>query len=84
MEEDYEEVDIDMMEYDRVNEVFTYPCPCGDRFEISFEELFNGEEIATCPSCSLVVKVNYLMEDLERMQRLLAGHERVSNIGYAI
>lgn len=65
-DEDYDEVDIEEMEYDPVNEVFTYPCPCGDRFEIYLEELYNGEEIATCPSCSLIIKVNYVQEDLEK------------------
>lgn len=65
MYSEYEEVDIEEMEYEENNKIFTYPCPCGDRFEISLEELLNGEEIASCPSCSLVIKVNYLLEDLE-------------------
>lgn len=64
--EDYDEVEIDEMEYDPETELFTYPCPCGDRFEISLEELCNGEEIATCPSCSLIIKVNYIQEDLDK------------------
>ncbi|KAI5190795.1 diphthamide biosynthesis protein 3 [Nematocida minor] len=67
LSENYDEVDIDVMEYDAATGVFTYPCPCGDRFEISLEELCNGEEIAYCPSCSLVVKVNYLPNDLEKI-----------------
>ncbi|EIJ87350.1 diphthamide biosynthesis protein 3 [Nematocida parisii] len=64
--EDYDEVDIEQMEYSKGKGIFTYPCPCGDRFEISIEELLNGEEIATCPSCSLIIKVNYLPEDLDK------------------
>ena len=40
-------------------EAFTYPCPCGDRFLITEEELESGEEVATCPSCSLIVRVIY-------------------------
>ena len=26
--------------------VYTYPCPCGDKFSISIDELADGEEIA--------------------------------------
>lgn len=33
--------------------------PCGDEFIITKEELMQGLEEATCPSCSLVVKVIY-------------------------
>jgi diphthamide biosynthesis protein 3 len=39
--------------------VYHYPCPCGDRFEISREQLKAYEDIATCPSCSLVIRVVY-------------------------
>ena len=38
-------------------ETYYYPCPCGDRFAITKEELECGEEVATCPSCSLIIKV---------------------------
>ena len=44
---------------------YYYPCPCGDRFAITREELEAGEEVATCPSCSLIVKVIYNPEDFE-------------------
>lgn len=33
--------------------------PCGDEFIITRDELMEGLEEATCPSCSLVVKVIY-------------------------
>lgn len=66
-DEEFDEVEIEEMEYDPIKELFTYPCPCGDRFEISLEELYNGEEIATCPSCSLIIKVNYIREDLDKI-----------------
>ena len=33
------------------------------RFEITLEELQSGEDIATCPSCSLLVKVIYDPDD---------------------
>ncbi|ESN95397.1 hypothetical protein HELRODRAFT_153507, partial [Helobdella robusta] len=55
----HDEVEIEDMEYDKDTETFFYPCPCGDKFEITMEDLENGEEVARCPSCSLLVKVIY-------------------------
>ncbi|KTF79460.1 hypothetical protein cypCar_00026256 [Cyprinus carpio] len=58
----HDEVEIEDFEYDDETETYYFPCPCGDRFAItkaSFEDLENGEEVATCPSCSLIVKVIY-------------------------
>ncbi|KXJ76070.1 hypothetical protein RP20_CCG010340 [Aedes albopictus] len=55
----HDEVEIEDFEYDEEEEMYYYPCPCGDRFQISKEELIAGEEVATCPSCSLIVKVIY-------------------------
>nr|CDS30075.2 Zinc finger DPH type [Hymenolepis microstoma] len=51
------------MDYDEDEEMYYYPCPCGDRFEISKEELQIGEDIAKCPSCSLIIRVIYDPED---------------------
>ncbi len=31
----HDEVEIEDMEYDEENEIYYYPCPCGDRFQIS-------------------------------------------------
>ncbi|XP_054718232.1 diphthamide biosynthesis protein 3-like [Uloborus diversus] len=62
----HDEVEIEDFEYDEETETYYYPCPCGDRFEISKEDLTNGEDVATCPSCSLVVKVIYNVEDFQR------------------
>ena len=59
----YEEVDIDDMDYDEETGTYTYECPCGDLFQITEEQLAAGEEIAHCPSCSLVVHVLYDPED---------------------
>jgi len=53
----YDEVEIEDMEYDPTLQIYHYPCPCGDRFEISIADLREGEEIAVCPSCSLMIKV---------------------------
>ncbi|KAH8414101.1 hypothetical protein KR222_006870 [Zaprionus bogoriensis] len=79
----HDEVEIEDFEYDEEEEMYYYPCPCGDRFQISKvraskqttesfwfsfkccssllpqEELMEGEEVATCPSCSLIIKVIY-------------------------
>jgi diphthamide biosynthesis protein 3 len=55
----YDELEIEDFSWDPVAKVFHYPCPCGDRFEISKGQLRNGEEVATCPSCSLIVRVVY-------------------------
>ena len=55
----YDELEIEDFAWDTAAKVFHYPCPCGDRFEISKSQLRNGEEIATCPSCSLIVRIIY-------------------------
>ncbi|XP_019852343.1 PREDICTED: DPH3 homolog [Amphimedon queenslandica] len=55
----HDEVEIEDFEYDPETETYYYPCPCGDQFEITKEDLEGGEEIARCPSCSLIVKVIY-------------------------
>ena len=53
----YDEIEIEDMTYDSTLEIYHYPCPCGDRFEISIADLKDGEEIAVCPSCSLMIRV---------------------------
>ncbi|XP_025074173.1 DPH3 homolog [Pogonomyrmex barbatus] len=55
----YDEVEIDDFEYDQDEEIYYYPCPCGDQFQISLIELAAGEVEVTCPSCSLMIKVIY-------------------------
>jgi len=61
----HDEVEIEDFEYDEEEETYYYPCPCGDRFAITKEELMCGEEVATCPSCSLIIKVIYDSEDFQ-------------------
>ena len=63
----YDEIEIEDMAWDEEKKVFHYPCPCGDRFEISRKQLKNYEDIATCPSCSLIIRVVY---DPVRMRKL--------------
>ncbi|ORY04732.1 zf-CSL-domain-containing protein [Basidiobolus meristosporus CBS 931.73] len=62
----YDEVEIEDLEFDEENEVYHYPCPCGDRFEITLEDLYDGEEIARCPSCSLIIRVIYDPDEFQR------------------
>jgi len=60
----YEEVEIEDMHYDAELQCYTYPCPCGDKFVITLEELYDGEDIGICPSCTLRIKVIYDEESL--------------------
>ncbi|CAF0954878.1 unnamed protein product [Adineta steineri] len=55
----HDEVEIEDFEYDDESETYYWPCPCGDRFQITKEELESGEDTARCPSCSLIVRVIY-------------------------
>ena len=60
----YDEVDLEDMEWNQDLKAYTYQCPCGDFFQITLEELKAGEDIAHCPSCSLVLLVVYEHDDL--------------------
>ncbi|KAH0829363.1 diphthamide biosynthesis protein [Fonsecaea pedrosoi] len=60
----YDEIEIEDMTYDPTLQIYHYPCPCGDRFEISLGSLREGEDVAVCPSCSLMVRVIFDLEDL--------------------
>jgi diphthamide biosynthesis protein 3 len=53
----YDEIEIEDMTFDPNLQIYHYPCPCGDRFEIGIADLRDGEEIAVCPSCSLMIRV---------------------------
>lgn len=53
----YDEIEIEDMTYDSALQIYHYPCPCGDRFEIGLADLLDGEDIGVCPSCSLMIKV---------------------------
>ncbi|KAE8229690.1 hypothetical protein CF326_g5332 [Tilletia indica] len=61
----YDEIELEDMSYDDVKRVFHYPCPCGDRFEISRRQLKDAEDIARCPSCSLIIRVVFDPLDFE-------------------
>jgi diphthamide biosynthesis protein 3 len=53
----YDEIEIEDMTFDSSLQIYHFPCPCGDRFEICIDDLRNGEDVAVCPSCSLMIKV---------------------------
>lgn len=55
----FAEVALEAMDYDEALETYFWPCPCGDRFQITLDELLDGEELGRCPSCSLVIHVLY-------------------------
>ncbi|GAB7349147.1 hypothetical protein MBLNU459_g8087t1 [Dothideomycetes sp. NU459] len=69
----YDEIEIEDMTYDATLELYTYPCPCGDKFEISIDDLRDGEEIAVCPSCSLMIRVIFEVDDLPKKPEGDAG-----------
>ncbi|KAF2752856.1 zf-CSL-domain-containing protein [Pseudovirgaria hyperparasitica] len=65
----YDEIEIEDMTYDETLQIYHYPCPCGDRFEISIGDLREGEDVGVCPSCSLMIKVIYDMDTLPKEER---------------
>jgi len=62
----YDEIEIEDMTYDPTLEIYTYPCPCGDMFQIGIADLRDGEDIAVCPSCSLMIRVIFDVDDLSK------------------
>ncbi|KAL6243960.1 Diphthamide biosynthesis protein 3 [Rhinocladiella similis] len=60
----YDEIEIEDMTYDSNLEIYHYPCPCGDRFEVGIADLRDGQDIAICPSCSLMIRVIFDEDDL--------------------
>ncbi|EPE30586.1 CSL zinc finger [Glarea lozoyensis ATCC 20868] len=62
----YDEIEIEDMTYDAAVGLYHYPCPCGDRFEISLGDLRDKEDIAVCPSCSLMIRVIFEVDDLPK------------------
>ncbi|OEH80584.1 csl zinc finger domain [Cyclospora cayetanensis] len=80
----YEEVNLQDLEFDALDQQFLYPCPCGDLFELTVADLqaavaaaaspspaFSGFAIASCPSCSLQVKVLFEIEQLRHLEQHL-------------
>ncbi|KAI1843023.1 hypothetical protein JX265_005196 [Neoarthrinium moseri] len=63
----YDEVEIEDMTFDEALQIYHYPCPCGDKFEIALCDLQDETtDIAVCPSCSLMIRVIYDMDNLPK------------------
>ena len=59
MEKVYDELSFDKMKWKPEDLEFITDCPCGDVFKILVDDMFYGEDIAYCDSCSLVIRVNF-------------------------
>ena len=66
------------MTYHEATTLYTYPCPCGDQFEISLEDLRDGEEVAVCPSCSLQIRVIF---EAVRLRQWISSMKEVLTLG---
>ena len=79
----YDEIEIEDMTYDSALEIYHYPCPCGDRFEISIADLRDNEDIAVCPSCSLMIRVIFevvsALFDISALEPVRRGDSLSSN-----
>ena len=60
----YDEVEFEDLEYDEKNRLYYHPCPCGDRFQIALDDMYEGWDVGVCPSCSLQIKV--IFDDVSR------------------
>ncbi|KAG6415007.1 hypothetical protein SASPL_122406 [Salvia splendens] len=82
----YDDVEIEDMEWNQELQAFTYPCPCGDLFQITKEDLRLGEEIARCPSCSLYLtsESDVLMVDEFDLIRVRLGPDSLTTECYLL
>ncbi|XP_007464724.1 PREDICTED: DPH3 homolog isoform X1 [Lipotes vexillifer] len=55
----HDEVETEDFQHDEDSEMYLYPCPRGNNFCITKEDLENKEDVVMCPSCSLIIKVTY-------------------------
>jgi diphthamide biosynthesis protein 3 len=62
----YDEIEFEDLTWDEAMQVYSYPCPCGDRFQITLDDLRDEQDIAVCPSCSLMIRVIYDLDDLPK------------------
>lgn len=74
----YEEVALAEMTFEESEQMYYYECPCGDKFEISLEDLYDGEDIAPCPSCTLQIKV--LFKEVCVLYVCLCVYERLESV----
>lgn len=61
----YDQIEIEDMTFDPQTMLFTYPCPCGDKFQVFIDDLKDGDDVAVCPSCSLMIQVIFDEDDLD-------------------
>ena len=76
----YDEIEIEDMEYLKDLQKYRYPCPCGDWFEITISQLRDCEDVAICPSCSLVIRVIYNSEDYQLTEETSEENEFLDQI----
>lgn len=74
----YDEIEIEDMAWNTQLQAYTYQCPCGDLFQITLEDLRQGETIARCPSCSLYITVVYDPDAYEPESVTVADHSAQS------
>ena len=67
----YDEIEIEDLDFDADNQTFYYPCPCGDKFQITLDEIGNGGDIAKCPSCSLIIRVVYDNDSYQEFRNMV-------------
>lgn len=67
----YDEIEIEDLDFDENTGIFTYPCPCGDKFNITLSQIKQGESIAKCPSCSLTIRIIYDEDSYKEYERVL-------------
>ncbi|KAI8092746.1 DNAJ heat shock N-terminal domain-containing protein [Halteromyces radiatus] len=53
------DVDLDDMEYDESNRIFSLICRCSGSYVISEEDLEQGNDVICCDNCSLRIRVLY-------------------------
>ena len=53
----YDEIELEDLTFHSSTQLYTYPCPCGDQFEICLSDMRDGADVAVCPSCSLQIRV---------------------------
>ena len=63
----YDEIKLEDMDYNESELAYYYPCPCGDTFRIGLYELYDGEDIGICQSCTLRIKIIFEEKDLPVM-----------------
>ncbi|KAF0699544.1 Aste57867_9881 [Aphanomyces stellatus] len=64
----YDEIEIEDMEWNEKDQMYTYPCPCGDNFFITLQDLYDGDDIGSCPSCSLTIRVIFDEDNLPELR----------------